>query len=176
MEKRWLILVVLFLAQTATGFQYQSVGSASSLLVKDLSIDYARLGVLIGLYQLPGIVLAFPGSLLGKRLGDKRVVMMALGLMAGGGAIMGLSDTYSSDKCWTPAQWCRCDPAQCIHGENGRRLVQWAGNRYSHGDFGDQLALWHCPCSSFFRSSCCFLIVADGDVSDNSVECDCLRY
>jgi MFS family permease len=94
-EKRWLILAVLFLAQTATGFQYQSVGSVSSSLVKDLSIDYARLGALIGLYQLPGIILSFPGSLLGKRFGDKRVVMIALGLMAVGGATIGLSDLYT---------------------------------------------------------------------------------
>lgn len=95
MENRWLILAVLFVVRTAMGFQYQSIGSLSSYLVEDLNIDYAQLGALIGLYQLPGIVLAFPGGLLGKRFGDKRVVVTALGLMAIGGLVMGASDSYA---------------------------------------------------------------------------------
>ena len=95
MENRWLILTVLFVVRTAMGFQYQSVGSVSSFLVEDLSIDYAQLGALIGLYDLPGIFLAFPGGLLGKRFGDKRVVVTALGLMAFGGLVMGASDSYA---------------------------------------------------------------------------------
>jgi predicted MFS family arabinose efflux permease len=95
MENRWLILAVLFLARIAMGFQFQSVGSVSSFFVEDLDINYARLGTLIGLYNLPGVVLAFPGGLLGKRFGDKRVVVTALGLMAIGGSVMGVSDSYA---------------------------------------------------------------------------------
>jgi predicted MFS family arabinose efflux permease len=95
MENRWLILAVLFLARIAMGFQFQSVGSVSSFFVEDLDINYARLGTLIGLYNLPGVVLAFPGGLLGKRFGDKRVVVMALGLMAIGGSVMGVSNSYA---------------------------------------------------------------------------------
>ena len=89
MDNRWVILVILFFARTAMGFQHQAVASVSSLLIKDLNIDYARLGTLIGIYQLPGVVLAFPGGLLGNRFGDKRVVVVALGLMAIGGFVMG---------------------------------------------------------------------------------------
>jgi MFS family permease len=95
MENRWLILAGLFIVRTAMGFQYQSVGSVSSFLVKDLSINYTQLGVLIGLYDVPGIFLAFLGGLLGKRFGDKRVVVTALGLMAFGGLVMGVSDSYA---------------------------------------------------------------------------------
>jgi predicted MFS family arabinose efflux permease len=95
MGKRWLILVVLFLVRTATGIQYQSVASVSPLLMEDLGIDYGRLGVLIGLYQLPGIALAFPSGLLGRRFDDKRVVAAALGLMAVGGLAMGVGDSYT---------------------------------------------------------------------------------
>jgi MFS family permease len=95
LENRWLILAVLFVVRTAMGFQYQSAGSVFSFLVEDLDIDYARLGALIGLYDLPGIFLAFPGGLLGKRFGDKRVVVAGLGLMAFGGLVMGASDSYA---------------------------------------------------------------------------------
>jgi hypothetical protein len=74
MKKRWGILVVLFIARSAMGFQYQSVATVSSLLMSALKIGFAQLGTLIGLYQLPGIFLTFPGGLLGKRFGDKQVV------------------------------------------------------------------------------------------------------
>ena len=95
MENRWLILAVLFVVRTAMGFQYQSVGSVSSFLVEDLGINYAQLGALIGLYDLPGVVLAFPGGILGRRFGDKRVVVTALALMAIGGLTMGVSTSYA---------------------------------------------------------------------------------
>lgn len=95
MENRWLMLVLLFLVRTAMGFQFQSVASVSSFLIEDLSISYTRFGLLIGIYQLPGIFLAFPGGLLGKRFGDKRVVVAGLGLMVIGGLMMGVSNSYA---------------------------------------------------------------------------------
>jgi len=95
MENRWVILAVLFTVRSVMGLQFQSVASVSSFLIKDLNIDYAQLGILIGLYHLPGVVLAFPGGLLGKRFGDKRIVMSALVLMAIGGLIMGANDSYA---------------------------------------------------------------------------------
>ena len=95
MENRWIILTILFTVRTVMGIQFQSVASVSPFLIKELEIDYTRLGVLIGLYHLPGAFLAFPGGLLGKRFGDKRVVMSALVLMAIGGLIMGASDSYA---------------------------------------------------------------------------------
>ncbi len=94
-QNRWLILAVLFLARTAMGFQYQSVGSVSALLVADLHIDFARLGALIGLYLLPGVILALPGGGLGQRFGEKRMVLLAVALMAFGGLLLGTSDSYS---------------------------------------------------------------------------------
>ena len=47
------------------------------------------LGLLIGLYMLPGIVIALPGGMLGQRFGAKRVVLVGLALMTIGGALMG---------------------------------------------------------------------------------------
>jgi MFS family permease len=92
---RWLILIVLFIVRTATGIQYQSVASVSPVLMADLEIDYTRLGVLIGLYQLPGVALALPSGLLARRFDDKRVVVVALGFMAAGGAILGFAYSYA---------------------------------------------------------------------------------
>ena len=41
MPNRWVTLLVLFIARTAMGFQFQSVASVSPLLVRDLAIDLA---------------------------------------------------------------------------------------------------------------------------------------
>ena len=86
-SKRWLILSVLVLARTAMGYQFQSIGSLSPLLVDEFDIDFAALGVLIGLFMLPGIFISVPGGVLGNLLGDKRVALFGLALMVVGGLI-----------------------------------------------------------------------------------------
>jgi predicted MFS family arabinose efflux permease len=95
METRWVILLVLFVVRTVMGLQFQSVASVSPFYMADLDIDYTRLGFLIGLFHLPGVFLAFPGGLLGKRYGDKPVVMGALVLMTLGGLIMGAYQSFA---------------------------------------------------------------------------------
>lgn len=92
---RWTVMVVLGLARIAMGYQFQAVASVSPLLVEDFGIDYAMVGTLIGLYLLPGIVLALPGGHLGRRFGEKRVVLVGLALMAVGGAMSGASESYA---------------------------------------------------------------------------------
>jgi MFS family permease len=84
---RWLILAVLFFARTAMGFQFQAVAALSSSVVTDFSIDYTQLGLLIGLYLLPGIVIAYPGGLLGQYFGDKRIAVFGMALMVAGGLL-----------------------------------------------------------------------------------------
>ena len=95
MTSRWLALAVLTLARAAMGFQFQSAASVSPLLVRDLGIGYADAGFLIGVFMLPGVVLALPGGLLGQRFGDKRVVIAGLFLMALGSVLSGLAETYA---------------------------------------------------------------------------------
>src|SRR5262249_24046480 len=85
--KRWIILLVLFLARTAMAYQFQTVGALGPILVDALKIDFVWLGTLIGLYMLPGAVLALRGGLLGQRFGAKNVVLIGLSLMATGGAL-----------------------------------------------------------------------------------------
>ena len=49
--RRWIILAVLFAARAATGFQFQSTGSVTNLLMADLGIGYAEVGTLPGLIR-----------------------------------------------------------------------------------------------------------------------------
>lgn len=89
-----MVLLVLFLARTAMGFQFQSVASVSPLLVRDLAIDLALFGSLIGAWMLPGAVMAIPGGMLGGRFGDKRVALFGLALMVIGSAVTAGSNEY----------------------------------------------------------------------------------
>jgi MFS family permease len=94
-SNRWAVLAVLFLARTAMGFQFQSVATLTPSLISKLGIDYAQLGLLVGIYLLPGIVIAFPGGLLGQHFGDKRVTILAMALMVAGGLLTGISHSYA---------------------------------------------------------------------------------
>ena len=96
MNSRWLALGVLTVARVSLGFQFQSLASISPLLRQDFGISFADVGFLIGLYMLPGIVLALPGGMLGQRFGDKRMVCLGLVLMTLGGVILGLAENYET--------------------------------------------------------------------------------
>ena len=96
MNRLWLILATLTLARTAMGFQFQSVATIGPLLTSDSTITHTELGVLIGIYLLPGALFAIPGGWLGKQFGDKRVVLTGLAMMILGGALLALSDTYET--------------------------------------------------------------------------------
>ena len=86
---RWQMLLVLFLARTSMAYQFQTVPSAGPYLIDNLALGFTQLGTLIGLYMLPGIVLALPGGLLARWLGAERMVLSGLALMTVGGILMG---------------------------------------------------------------------------------------
>ena len=92
--RRWLILSALFFARAATGFQFQSVGSSARMLMQDLGIDYSQIGMLLGAYLLPGVVVAFPAGLLGRSFRDDRLGLAGLGLMTISGVALSFSDGF----------------------------------------------------------------------------------
>ena len=85
---RWLILGVLCLARISMGFQFQSIASVSGDLVRVMGFSHAEIGTLIGLYMLPGVVVALPGGALAARYGDKSLAVFGLALMAAGDALI----------------------------------------------------------------------------------------
>jgi MFS family permease len=84
-EQRWRVLAALSLARVGMGYQFQTVAATAPLLSDSLGFDSAQIGWLVGLYLLPGIVIALPGGMLGARFGDKRMVLIGLALMIAGG-------------------------------------------------------------------------------------------
>src|SRR5258707_13100011 len=93
--QRWMILAVLFAVRAATGFQFQSVGSAASMLMQDLGMDYSRIGMLLGAYLLPGVVVAFPAGLLGQRFREKTLGLVGLSLMVVSGIALSASEGFA---------------------------------------------------------------------------------
>lgn len=94
MRNRWTILAVLFLARTAMGFQFQSIGALSPLLVDNYELNLADIGFLIGLYLAPGVVVAIPGGAIAGRFGDKRIVGLSMGLMFLGSMLIAWAPTW----------------------------------------------------------------------------------
>lgn len=91
MHNRWAVLALLFTVRLAMAFQFQAVGAVSPLLMNEFGVALADVGLLISLYLAPGIVFAVPGGAIGRRYGDKPVVLFGLALMIVGGLIMAIA-------------------------------------------------------------------------------------
>ena len=95
MRNRWGILAVLFAVRSSIAFQFQSVAAMAPLLTGQFGISLADIGVLIGLYFAPGVLLALPGGAIGQRFGDKRTALGALLLMLLGSAMMATAASWN---------------------------------------------------------------------------------
>lgn len=95
MDRRWIVLAVVFIARTSMGYQFQSIGSVGPFLIAQLAIDFAVLGSLIGIYKLPGVILAIPSGILGNRFGDKFMLITGMTLMGIGGFVTAGSDQFN---------------------------------------------------------------------------------
>ena len=96
MSERWAMLLVIFFTRTSLGFQFQSIAALTPFLVTAFDISWAQVGLLMGLFMLPGVVFALPGGLLGQRFGSLRVVFAGLGLMIVGGMLASYAVGFGS--------------------------------------------------------------------------------
>jgi MFS family permease len=91
---RWAVLAVLFSARTTVAITFQSVAAVLPFLVGDLGLTYAQAGSLMGLFMLPGVLLAIPAGWLGSRFGDKAVSLISLAAMAIGSIIVAQATSF----------------------------------------------------------------------------------
>jgi MFS family permease len=92
--QRWNVLILLFIVRLSMAFQFQSVASISPTLMKQYGVGLGDIGFLISLYLAPGLAFALPGGEIGRRFGDKRVVLFGLILMIAGGLAMAFAPTW----------------------------------------------------------------------------------
>jgi MFS family permease len=91
---RWNVLILLFTVRLSMAFQFQSAASISPTLMEHYGVGLGEIGVLISLYLAPGLAFALPGGEIGRRFGDKRVVLFGLTLMMAGGLAMAFAPTW----------------------------------------------------------------------------------
>ena len=96
MSQRWAMLLVIFFTRTSLGFQFQSIAALTPFLVAAFDLSWAQVGLLMGLFMLPGVVFALPGGLLGQRFGSLRIVIAGLGLMIVGGMVGSYAGGFGS--------------------------------------------------------------------------------
>lgn len=85
MTNRWAVLALLFSVRMTMAFQFQAVAAMSPLIMSEYGVGLADIGLLIGLYLMPGLALSYPGGALGKRFGEKPLVQAGLVMMVVGG-------------------------------------------------------------------------------------------
>jgi len=95
LRNRWGVLAVLFLVRLTMAFQFQSVAAVAPLLSGKFGVSLADIGLLIGLYFTPGVVLSLPGGAIGQKFGDKRTALIALVMMLVGSLAMALTELWS---------------------------------------------------------------------------------
>ncbi len=93
-QVRWWILALLFVCRTGLGLQFQALGSVSDALVSSLGFGYAQIGTLIGLFMLPGLVLALPAGYMGRYLSDHVLVALAFMALAAGATVAALAQGF----------------------------------------------------------------------------------
>ena len=96
MARRWRMLAVLFLARITMAFQFQAVAALSPVVMREFDAGLSDVGLLIGLYLAPGIVISYPGGAIGARFGDRNAVAAGMVLMVVGGTLMALGATWEA--------------------------------------------------------------------------------
>lgn len=94
-SKRWAILALLFAARLGTGFQFQAMGSVADPLARELGLNFAEIGTLIGLFMMPGLVLSIPAGLAGRYASDRALAALGLATLALGAALAAAADGFA---------------------------------------------------------------------------------
>jgi predicted MFS family arabinose efflux permease len=93
---RWRMLALLFLARVALGVQFQAMASVGDEVAVAFGLDYAGIGLLIGLFMAPGLVLSLPAGAVGRFLSDRALAALGLSALALGGVLSALAH-----EAWT---------------------------------------------------------------------------
>ncbi|MGX0875772.1 putative MFS family arabinose efflux permease [Roseovarius sp. MBR-154] len=89
--KRWHILALLFAARTGLGVQFQTMSAVGTDLADAFGLDNAQIGLMIGLFMAPGLVLALPAGFSGRYASDRLLAGLGLAALALGGALTAMA-------------------------------------------------------------------------------------
>ena len=89
-------LAMLFLIRLAPGIAFQSAAVAAPVMSRALGLNHAQLGLALGAFMLPGIVVTVPAGLLARRLGDRFVLCGGSALVAAGAVLASQSGSVAA--------------------------------------------------------------------------------
>lgn len=95
---RFLMLFIIALLGYGSYFAYDSIGALGPLLVAELHIDRAQIGLLYSVYSWPNVVMVLFGGVLIDRLGVRRAAVLLSGLVAFGAAVVAAAPTLLSGR------------------------------------------------------------------------------
>jgi MFS family permease len=85
---RWWILFLVHLSVLAFALNLQMVPPMVPSLVSEIGLTHTQVGVLMGLFTLPGIFLAIPGGRVSDVIGPRNVALWSLALLTVGAFLM----------------------------------------------------------------------------------------
>lgn len=93
---RWAYLAVSALARATVGFQFQAAPAMAAPLAAGLGLTLAEIGVLTGLYMLPGVVVSLIAGVALQRVGVRSAFAASLGVMAAGGILAATAEGFAT--------------------------------------------------------------------------------
>lgn len=87
-------MLLFFLVTVALGFVYQGFPPILTFVISSLGLSHAQAGALMGIFSLPGIIVALPGGIFATAYGAKRVILGALFFMTGGVFLVALASSF----------------------------------------------------------------------------------
>jgi len=85
---RWWILFLVHLSVLAFALNLQMIPPLVPSLVSEIGLTHTQIGVLMGLFTLPGIFLAIPGGRVSDVIGPRNVALWSLALLTVGAFLM----------------------------------------------------------------------------------------
>jgi cyanate permease len=94
LSNRWVVLALLFVIGLTAPIQFQSVAALAPYLIGEAGLTYTDVGVLTGLFMLPGIFLAAPSGPLAARIGDRLTLILGAAVMALAAVVFATTESY----------------------------------------------------------------------------------
>lgn len=95
LSNRWVALGFLFVVGLTAPIQFQSVAALAPFLIREMGLSYTDIGVLLGLYMLPGVFLAAPTGPLAALIGDRMTLVLGMVLMAGSAVVFVATESFA---------------------------------------------------------------------------------
>jgi len=93
-RSRWIVLAMLFVCRSGLGLQFQTVGSIGEELSAEYAFSHTQIGTLIGMFMLPGMLVALPSGYAGRYLSDRALVGIGLLTLGAGGFVVAAADGF----------------------------------------------------------------------------------